>query len=125
MNEIDRWLEGGAGVPEGLRLLSLVEPSQRLERLVTAAPERFSYLLVNTLKKYATPNSPLPSDTDTTPEGGKRFREEWPFLSDPGCPAELKILAADKITAWNNIRTLHEKLFSCSSLEDCFETAKK
>lgn len=37
---------------------------------------------------------------------------------------ELKVLAADKITAYQNYVFLHEKLFECVGLEECFETAK-
>jgi hypothetical protein len=31
----------------------------------------------------------------------KQIRVEFPFLNDKDCPNELKILVADKITAWN------------------------
>jgi len=41
----------------------------------------------------------------------KKFRESWTFLSNPNCPNELKILAADKITAWKNYTEGHAKLF--------------
>lgn len=120
-------MRSGAGVPEGLRLLSHYAPSPRLAHLVAAAPERFSRLLVKTLMKFASPQDNTPEYADVrgisgTP-GGK-FREEWPFLSDPGCPAELKILAADKISAYHNYQEQHEKLYSCACLDDCFETAK-
>lgn len=85
-----------------------------------SAPDRFSYLLVKTLRKFAS----APAIEPPKPAGGKKFRDEWPFLSDPGCPDELKVLANDKITAWHNFRRLHEQLFSCTSLDACFETAK-
>lgn len=52
------------------------------------------------------------------------FREEWPFLSNPSCPMELKVLASDKITAYHNYRSLHEKLFDCTDTVSAFETAK-
>lgn len=37
---------------------------------------------------------------------------------------ELKVLAADKITAWHNYVSLHEQLFTCAGPEECFEVAK-
>lgn len=37
---------------------------------------------------------------------------------------ELKVLAADKISAWHNYVVLHEKLFDCISPTECFEIAK-
>jgi hypothetical protein len=47
------------------------------------------------------------------------FREDWPFLSKPECPPELKVLAADKITCWKRYTENHKKLFDCSSMEEC------
>ena len=54
-----------------------------------------------------------------------KFRESWPFLSEPDCPQELKILATDKITAWEESMRAHEELFLCTTPEQCYETAKK
>lgn len=41
---------------------------------------------------------------------GLTVREEFPFLNDKECPDELKILVADKMTAWNVYTNAHEKL---------------
>lgn len=38
---------------------------------------------------------------------------------------ELKVLAADKITAYHNYVSLHERLFDCMTPEDGFGIAKK
>lgn len=51
----------------------------------------------------------------------KKFREDWTFLSKPNCPNELKILAADKITAWKNYTDKHPELFEG---KDNYATAK-
>ncbi|MBQ9309893.1 MAG: hypothetical protein IJ222_03415 [Bacteroidales bacterium] len=37
---------------------------------------------------------------------------------------ELKVLASDKITAYHNYVSLHERLFECADLDDCFSVAK-
>lgn len=116
-NEIDRWIDSGAEVSEGLRLLNIYSPNVHLSKLVSLNP-RYSYLLVDKLKQFS-------SDYKCKPKKGRTFRENWPFLSDPKCPPELKILAADKITAWINMTDGHEELFDCSSPEECFDTAKK
>ena len=64
--------------------------------------------------------------TKSIDQSGKRsFRNEWPFLSRPECPAELKALASDKITAWENYTEAHIQLFDCSSIEECEQTAHK
>lgn len=38
------------------------------------------------------------------------IRVEFPFLNNPDCPDELKILTADKITAWNGYLKIQEQL---------------
>ena len=38
------------------------------------------------------------------------IREEFPFLNDADCPNELKILVADKLTAWNRYKEYHAQL---------------
>lgn len=40
----------------------------------------------------------------------KPIREEFPFLNEPNCPDEFKILVADKITAWNAYKLNHALL---------------
>ena len=40
----------------------------------------------------------------------KSVRVEFPFLNDKDCPDELKILMADKITAWNRYLETHAYL---------------
>lgn len=38
------------------------------------------------------------------------FREEFPFLKEKDCPNELKILVADKISAWKTYEESHAKI---------------
>jgi hypothetical protein len=65
--------------------------------------------------------APVATDTMRTPiamiqetarlnNESKKIRQEFPFLMDPGCPDELKILVADKITAYYKYCEAHEKL---------------
>lgn len=122
MNEVSKWLKSGAEIQEGLRLLSAYAPSRHLPELLRRNPGRFKGLLVSKLRPFA--------DEEFRPEPGPSdrprvsFREQWPFLSDPACPPELKILAADKITAWHNFTSAHERLFECTTPEDCYAVAK-
>lgn len=120
MNEVDRWLESGAGAREGLRLLSKYAPNEVIERLVTANPARFEFLLDRALKPFASV-----AMKEISVKSVRKFRDEWPFLSSEDCPMELKILAADKITAYHNYTSAHAALSSCSTLDECFEVAKK
>lgn len=117
MNDIARWIKNGADVRGGLRLLSLYAPNPPFARLVEKQPAIFGRYLVRALQPFAEEDTPVPAQT------GYRFRDEWPFLSHPDCPMELKILATDKITAYHNTVRLHGELFSCAD-DKCYETAK-
>ena len=123
MNDVTRWLRDGAEVREGLRLLSQYAPNPYLERIVSASPKLFKKHLIDALKPFAETTAPQ-APLDAPAANGYHFREEWPFLAEPSCPMELKILANDKITAYHKTLELHQKLFQCSSLEDCYDTAK-
>ena len=119
MTEIERWVRSGAGVQEGLRLLSVYKPNPYLARMVERYPEKYQQLLVRTLTGIG---------RERVGESASRsysLREEWPFLGEPDCPPELKILAADKITAYRNFVSEHKKLYSCTTLEECLAAAKK
>lgn len=119
MNEIRQWLDSGAEVQQGLRLLNIYAPNKHLARLVTLNPGRYKQLLVRTLTARAAPEMAQPAVPP------RRFREDWPFLQNPDCPNELKILAADKITAYRNYVAAHEQLYDCTSPEECYAVAKK
>lgn len=119
MTEIEQWLRSGAGVQEGLRLLSVYKPNPLFARMVERHPDKYAPLLVRTLAGVG-----MDSITRTAAKS-KSLREEWPFLDDPDCPPELKILAADKITALRNFAREHDRLSSCDSLDACLETARK
>lgn len=121
MNDLRRWFQSGAEVQEGLRLLSIYAPNRHIDALVRAQPQKFSGLLKKILMRFA---DPVPDDTLPVRKS-PRFREQWKFLSEDDCPTELKILAADKITAYHNYVRAHEELFQCIDLSSCFETAKK
>lgn len=119
MNKIDEWLKSGAGIREGLRLLSEIAPNKTIERLVNADPDKFGFLIERALKPFAS------GDLAISAKEVRKFRDDWDFLSKPDCPSELKILASDKITAYHNYVSAHRELSSCDTLDKCFETAKK
>lgn len=100
--------------------MSIYAPNKWLGALVRKAPKEYSHLLKKALLPFAT-EVPF---SQTLTRGG-RFREDWPFLSEPDCPTELKALAADMITSWHNYVNAHEDLFKCTTPEECFEAAEK
>lgn len=56
-------------------------------------------------------------------KNNRSFRNDWPFLSRPECPPQLKALAADKISCWERYTAAHKKMFDCSSVEECHQVA--
>ena len=100
--------------------MSIHSPNRWLSALVAKGPKRYARLLRQALLPFATPVPPSQALTR-----GGRFREEWPFLSDPDCPNELKILAADMITSWHGYVDGHEELFGCATPEECYRVAER
>ena len=49
---------------------------------------------------------------------GIKIREQYPFLSEEDCPAELKVLVADKLTAYYKYVEAHKKLFDAATEEE-------
>ncbi len=118
------WLGSGAEVQQGLRLLNHYAPNPHLERLVKLNPTRYKSLLIKSLSRICgTPPPELPSK-ESTDKTYPKFRENWPFLRETQCPMELKVLASEKITAYHNYVEAHQRLFDCTSLDMCLETAR-
>ena len=97
--DIRNWIDNGAEVHEGLRLLAKYAPNPIVERVVVANPA-LGHLLITALAKYAAPRQQEHQDESPLPTAQKSFREDFPFLAEHTCPIELKALAADKITAY-------------------------
>ena len=119
MTEIEKWIREGADVREGLRRISAYRPTPWLAALVKRAPDRYGRLLRRALGVM---------DRKAAGDAASRrrsLRDDWPFLGDPDCPQELKILAADKITAMRGFAEAHAGLYSCATPEEAYETASK
>lgn len=119
MTEIEKWIREGADVREGLRLLSAYRPNPWLAALVERAPDRYGRLLRRALGVV---DRVAAGDTASR---RRTLRDDWPFLGDPDCPQELKILAADKITAMRGFAKAHDELYSCGGTEEAYEVAQK
>lgn len=55
------------------------------------------------------------------------LRNEFPFLAEPGCPEEFKILVADMITAHSRYMRGHDRLFEVANKDNdtCFAAARE
>lgn len=142
------WIRRGADTDSGISLLYEITGKKNIVRHLKQHPESsptllevaFCHLLgitkekFQSVKKYHEQKSEQKTvnisssniqkrEENSRTTDKKRFRNEFPFLSSANCPAELKILAADKITAWESYTDSHKKLFDCTNLEECFEIA--
>src|SRR5690606_11866383 len=109
-NLVHNWLLGGADPEVGLRLfMDYTNPSMAIARMISRSPETH----LQTIKVALLQQAGLPLDTsivsvskpiynESQTNDKRKIRIEWPFLSDPECPPELKLLISDKITAYRN-----------------------
>lgn len=117
-NLVHNWLLGGADPEVGLRLfLDYVQPPLPIARIISKHPARHVQAIrVALLKKADLPldlsiiSSSGPASREPQLASGGKIRNDWPFLSDPECPPELKLLISDKITAYRNCIQEYERL---------------
>lgn len=117
--EILGWIKSGASLVEGIRLFSLYAGADHpFLKILDMDPEGCLPILIQELASRAGLD---PGEIKVRPS----FRVEWSFLNEPDCPGELKILAADKITAYHRYCKAHDLLFDCTSLEEQNQVARE
>lgn len=97
------------------------------------SPDEFRLLLLQpvTAVKEEIPETPItPEEKEVfireIPEQIRktiRLREEFPFLADPKCPDEFKILVHDMLTAYAGYVDSHKRLFEVTTGEELQEIA--
>jgi len=132
-NLIHNWLLGGTDPEVGCRLfLDYCQPSHAIARIISKAPERH----IQTIRIALLTKAGLPYNTHLEGrslschpepvEGSKgrtpKVRTDYPFLADPTCPPELKLLISDKITAYRNCAEAYAKLNDCTTPEQQLST---
>jgi len=139
------WLVAGAPFAEGARLFSDTAGPQHPFNIFLEKKSKAAYFALKITLcrragisqadavKAAFPKVPapvisqpvkkitLPVVETPTP----KLREDWPFLNDPTCPPELKILAANKITAYHEYTAAHAALFNCSNINEQLQAVKR
>jgi len=118
---VQNWLQSGYAPEDGIRLLEKYSGNLLLIRLVKANPVKNICLLKESLCKIAgilSTDYRLPT-TDSKPPKQTTFRDEFPFLSTPDCPFELKVLVTDKFSSYHRYQTLHQELSNHTTLDQC------
>ena len=149
-NKIQQWINEGKDFEKGIELLPKSGIYDNLARVcklqgyTKSNADTVEYWLFKLAgipyrpakkkKKIIATNAPkssielIPENTgEITDEiklaAGKKIREEFAFLNNKTCPDELKILVADRITAYYTYVNDHKKLFDCNP-DDRFNVAK-
>jgi hypothetical protein len=145
--KVVNWIRAGAKLKEGISLYAGLRGDKQLIARLKQNPVKyydamiadFCAMMGMSREKFKVQSLKFKDEkiSNKTPEAGNQsgenrkveknnnrsFRKQWPFLSRPECPTELKALAADKITAWENYTAAHKRLFDCSSIDECYQTA--
>lgn len=132
---IQEWIKAGAVEKDGIRLLLNIQPHSYAARLVNRNRQANAAIAVRTLLRWAgvpshavlvvSPAEIIRPITIEAKEQTPRFRQQFPFLAEPNCPYELKILAADKLSAYYNAVSAHQRLTDCTTREQCANTANQ
>jgi len=121
--KVINWLKSGCVPEDGIKLLEEYSGNLLLIRLVKANPVKNIRLLKESLCKLAGIDAPVYTVSSPVTQKQNKFRDEFPFLSTPDCPFELKALVTDKFSSFYRYRELHAELPACTSLEQCADTA--
>jgi len=110
------WLIAGADPRIGLRLFcDHCRPKQSVKQLVEHNPAKHIQIIKIALCRIAEIDMKSVSQAETiqpVPTSSKpkrKLRDDYPFLADPTCPPELKIIIGDKITSYHNYCDAYEK----------------
>lgn len=129
---VHNWLLGGADPEVGLRLfMDYTNPSLPIARMISRSPEKY----LQTIKVALLQQVGLPLDTsivsaskrtynESRTNDKRKIRSDWPFLADPECPPELKLLISDKITAYRNCMEEYENLTKSISASEQLNTVR-
>lgn len=131
-NLVHNWLLGGADPEVGLRLfMDYTNPSLPIARMISRSPEKH----LQTIKVALLQQAGLPLDTsivsvskttdnESRTSNKSKLRSDWPFLENPECPPELKLMISDKITAYRNCIQEYENLPKATSASDQLNTVR-
>lgn len=128
-DQVVLWLKNGANAEEGVQLMIKAGAPSLTIRLIRADPVRNLNLMVSYLcKKFGVQNDyDIQSKTKVIVVERRplSFREEFPFLNDPGCPVELEALASRKFSKYHAYVDLHKKLRDCTDLNECASVSRE
>lgn len=132
--KIYNWLVAGSDPQIGVRLFGLlINSCPTILRILESNPASHLHMIKSVLQNYMdaqaesevfyvsnseviTPQEIKKNTANDSPK--KSLREQFPFLSEIDCPVELKILAADKITAYEKVVYFYNQLSTGATDKD-------
>lgn len=131
---VHNWLLGGADPEVGLRLfMDHCNPSLITARIISREPSQYLQTIRTALLKASGLSFDFKPIIDreiikTSPESLSwsmpKLRNQWPFLEEPTCPPELKLLVSDKITAYTECVREYGNLTSAVSPEEQLKSVR-
>jgi hypothetical protein len=126
--EILKWLSSGCDPIVGLGLQEKYSKNKMLIRIVRIDPGQNLSIIIKELSKLAEIDTGTGNGTGkqegTKPGKSVSFRDEFPFLSSPHCPIELKALVTDKFSSYYLYKELHSKLTGCNNTKECADLSR-
>ena len=131
---VHNWLLGGADPEVGLRLfMDHCNPSLVTARIISREPSKHLQVVRTALLKASglsfdfRPSISLEAKTVQSGSDNSnrpKLRNQWPFLAEPTCPPELKLLVSDKITAYNECVREYGNLTAAVSPEEQLKSVR-
>lgn len=124
------WLRAGANAEEGVQLMKQAFAPSLILRLVKVNPVANRRLMIDWLcKRFGIDEDYSYVATSQVVLFSERkplsFRDEFPFLNEPDCPAELEALASRKFARYHAYVSLHKQLRDCTSTEQCAKVSRE
>ncbi|KAA6324369.1 hypothetical protein EZS27_026298 [termite gut metagenome] len=127
-NKVQNWLAEGASTSQGVRLMQEANASSLVLRLIRSNPSANRQVMIAYLCRLygIETNYKVNAYTEIVlTRKSESFRDEFPYLNDPACPAELETLASRKFAKYHGYVALHKQLRNCTSLKECAHISRQ
>jgi hypothetical protein len=127
-NKVQNWLAEGANTSQGVRLMQEANASSLVLRLIRSNPSANRQVMIAYLCRLygIETNYKVNAYTEIVlTRKSESFRDEFPYLNDPSCPAELETLASRKFAKYHGYVALHKQLRNCTSLKECAHISRQ
>ncbi|KAA6325083.1 hypothetical protein EZS27_025663 [termite gut metagenome] len=118
----------GASTSRGLRLMKEANAPLLVLRLIRSNPHANRQVMITYLCQLygiETNYKVCTHQEVIVTRKSESFRDEFPYLNDPACPAELETLSSRKFAKYHLYVHLHKQLRDCTSLKECAHISRQ